>query len=285
MTGAPVPLALAGLLLSFAAWAKANDAPASRAIFVRATRLSPAVAMVLLLALAGAEAVLGVLLFLGEAGASRPAFLLAGLLSLLSLEAFFSGRISRCGCYGPRVSQKVAWGLDAALLTALLIADQPMAWPAPMPLAAAVVAGLGAVGLALWTSRHGRWLPQPVLRAGRRLPDFLPAGGGRRLILFVSPACPLCAAWKTLVAARSQLGNFPPVALVSSSEDETDETWPVTVVERARMERMVAMLPTAILVEDGVILKKWAGLPPAEWREDIRRSRSRTTMSSSPAGG
>ena len=200
-----------------------------------------------------------------------------------------SRRIEDCGCYGGQlmVTPAQSMALDAIYLALVAVAwfFAPAAAPsAPAKVAAVVVVAVAAL-VASTRSLQAPLVDLALLRVGRTWRrrwlrhyerDVM---HGSHFVVFLSRDCPYCKRWVPLLNVIEVQPELPSVVAVMSLEgdelraflDEHLIRFPVTHMPQSLVSLMATAFPTAALIEDGRIRRKWVGEMPQEYVERIRQ--------------
>lgn len=225
------------------------------------------------------------------------------LLFALAVVGFWgtaTGRTTGCGCYNDIFTFSPLQGL---LLDAGYIALLAFSWWhgtrlggwelwRTVAVACAVAAG-GALtyASARHQARHHRpFLELSPLKTGHRWDprwlsgDVGKAGArGEKLVVFLGPDCPRCKRWIKVLNVVHYLTGLPDVlgAVVLSPEKLTvfvsgaNIHFPVAPMKPWVLAKLVrGTIPTAVVVEDGVIQEKWVGGFPSYFVDQIRAAMS-----------
>lgn len=193
-------------------------------------------------------------------------------------------RIEDCGCYGNQVNltpgQSAALDLIyvALLIAALWLSRARPASTLPLGWYFAALAGATAAALAA-KSGKAPLVDLSRLRIGARWQDswFLKQsdrdlGKGSHIVVFLSNTCPLCKQWVPLLNILESQTDLPRVTgILSLNETEVERfssehltRFPLSRMKTSVFSNMVDGVPTAALLEDGVIRQKWSGTIPPE---------------------
>ncbi len=238
-------------------------------------------------AIAGFEIAIGFLLLVETSPIVEAiAIILFASFIALTLWGASAKRIEDCGCYG---NQMALSPTQSAALDALYIVMLGGAWrfaPAKTPsmlalrLVAAVIAG--AIGTAVATkSRTKPLMDLSRLRPGVRWkPSWLARASehnltqGSHLVVFIGKTF---SQFKEMVAllnildTQSDLPRVTGVLTLNESElgqfsSDHLTRFPLAPMKASLFEQMVEGVPTAALIEDGVVKKTWLGkFPPELW--------------------
>jgi hypothetical protein len=193
-------------------------------------------------------------------------------------------RIEDCGCYGNQVnltpgqSAALDFVYIALLIAALWLSRARPAWI--LPLGWYLVALAGATGAAL-AEKSGkaplvdlsrlrigaRWRRSWLLKEGDH--DL---GKGSHIVVFLSNTCPFCKQWVPLLNILETQTDLPRVTgILNLNEAEVERfsreyltRFPLSRMKTSVFSNMVDGVPTAALLEDGVIMQKWSGKIPPE---------------------
>ena len=104
---------------------------------------------------------------------------------------------------------------------------------------------------------------------------------GSKLIVFLSSQCPVCKKWLNVLKVVHYRDDLPEVIGVIdlTSIEEAQEfissfglNYPVTMLNHKEYNKLgIVQLPTAILLEDGIIQQKWQGGIPEYFIERIQQ--------------
>jgi len=114
---------------------------------------------------------------------------------------------------------------------------------------------------------------------------------GSVILVFMSPQCPQCKNWLKVLKFLQWQDDLPSVAgvVALNSVDEAQNfvdnyalNFPVAVVEQELYEKLrIEAVPTAVILEDGVIQDKWIGTMPMWFVDQIRQINQRVRSQSS----
>jgi hypothetical protein len=102
---------------------------------------------------------------------------------------------------------------------------------------------------------------------------------GAHFVVLLSRDCPYCKRWAPLLNVIEVRPELPSVVGVMSLEGEQLEgflgehliRFPIAHMPQSLVSLMVSAYPTAALVEDGRIRRKWVGEMPKEYLEKVRQ--------------
>jgi hypothetical protein len=239
----------------------------------------------------GLECALGIALLLH----SFPQWLVPGSISLilglsaLTIWATSSGRTEDCGCYGGLLlitpKQSVMLNLGYILLLGLAWLDEiadyhTETWQWVLTLIT-LVAG-STLG---WLSQGKPIVDFSRLKVGNHWhPRWLKNSSqdlqqGSHFVVFLSKDCPYCKQWVPLLNVMSTQKDLPNVTGVMSLTTEDIEAFkaehlirfPVVQMNRLLFGYMVDRVPTAVLIEDGLISDTWLSEIPKEFFDRIKQ--------------
>lgn len=199
-------------------------------------------------------------------------------LSLLTFWAYITDRIENCGCYGRFIWLKPYQSL---LLNVLYCAGLFYVWtlrPISMPLqwsgAAILIFTVGVTGFLIKRSLVKPILNIVPLRPGRQWNQrwgLQEQGIGSQcvLLMFVKDNCSLCRKWKFIfgeLAAEQFKGSVywvkPRARHLNTKQDDQSEI--ALSLTPFYFSYLVDQTPSAVLMENGVIIKKWENEFPYE---------------------
>lgn len=244
------------------------------------------------------ECALGVGLILGiapEALAPVTILILLGV-SVLTHWGASTGRTQDCGCYNGwlKIAPTQSLVLNAVYIILLIFAKflgsyQPtVLWQWMVVGATLVTAGGLAGGSMEYFSDRGRpfidFAPLQIDRLWQ--PEWLGEDSdsalmsGEKIVVFLSPQCLQCKSWLNVLKVVRWRDDLPNVAGVIelTSIEETREfidsyflNFPVVAIERSQFNKLgISAVPTAVILEDGVIKDKWTGLMPMWFINKVR---------------
>jgi hypothetical protein len=290
---------LVGLVLAFAGLAKALEPD----YFVRHLKnlglLPKALQLPAALAVISFQGGLGVALLLRLWPARVLPFAILSLLGLgmIGYWSTATGRTADCGCYNGLFTFSPLQSLVLDTVYAVLLGlswwrgvpgAEPASWKIAMVLFAAAGGGGLALGLFLYSERHGIPLVELTpIRVGRRWnPSWLPRiadlsadDGVETLIVFLGANCAHCMRWIKVLNTIHACSKLPEVrGVVAISPDQLSEyldraavRFPIVAVSTwvaARLSRSIT--PTAVLIQEGVIREKWIRSMPKPFLERVR---------------
>lgn len=249
----------------------------------------------------GLECALGLALLLHE----FPQWLVPGTiflllcLSALTIWATSSGRTVDCGCYGglliitPKQSVLLNLGYILLLGWAWLypVADyHTQTWQWILALIA-----LASSSILGWKSQEKPLVDFSRLKVGNPwdrlwLKDSPDLQQGSHFIVFLSKDCPFCKQWVPLLNVMTTQKDLPNViGIISLNNDDIEAfkaehlvRFPIMHMNKLLFANMVDSVPTAALVENGVISKIWMGQIPKEFFNRIRQFYESTVFNSKP---
>ncbi len=215
-----------------------------------------------------------------------------------------SGRIEDCGCYGGQlmVTPGQSMALDALYLALVAVAwlfAPAAATPAPWKVAAVTVVALAALVVSTLSLR-APLVDLALLRVGRTwrrrwLRHYeRDVTRGSHFVVFLSRDCPYCKRWVPLLNVIEVQPELPSVVAVMSLQgdelraflDEHLIKFPVTHMPQALVSLMANAYPTAALIENGRVSRKWVGEMPQEYVDRIREFfEAISPISAHPRGG
>ncbi len=240
------------------------------------------------------EAGMGIALLLGWApGLVLPAAaLLLFALSVTTLWSVSTGRAPDCGCTNGLL-EVPPWGsvvLNAVFVALLLVGwalggrDLSPGSPPWKPLAVAATAVLGGAAFRQ-AARSGRpLLDLSPLRPGKRWRSAWLSGHppgvteGERIVVWMSQDCPHCKPWIPVLNAVHAHPDLPAVLAGLGRTEEGDGgatagapfRFPVVKADALTMMRLAPVVPTAVLLRDGVIQERWVGGMAPAFGERVR---------------
>lgn len=239
----------------------------------------------------GFELGLGTALLLGISGFVLPGTMLLFVFFVaLTIWGTSSGRVEDCGCYGGYLLltpwQSVALDGGYLLLLALSWYLRPAAATAVAPLWKwAVALTMVPAGTALSI----RSLPKPWFRF-RFLKEGKPWNPGwiknsprdlrtgSHFLVFLSKDCPHCKRWVPLLNVLEVQPDLPGVLGIMPLNDAQRQQFlsehmirfPIVRMHQGRMSLFAKAVPTAVLLENGVITRHWEGEMPESYLQRIR---------------
>lgn len=214
-------------------------------------------------------------------------------LSILTYWSISTGKTKDCGCYNGRfqISPTISLFLNAFFIFLLaggwfFVEAQPaVLWKWLLTLVTLIATG----GLA-W--RHLKYFNEnyrPFLDFWGRLKVSVPwesrwlgkavdVSIGSRIVVFLGIECPLCKNWLPVLKVVHHRADLPEVlGVVSATTALTAQEYaqshslnfPIVLVDHNVVDELVLFLPTAVVLEDGVIKEKWVGKIPREFAERV----------------
>ena len=221
-------------------------------------------------------------------------------LSLLTIWSTSSGRTEDCGCYGGLL---IITPKQSVLLNLVYISLLGLAWLYPIPnyqtepwqwILALVALLVGSI--AGWKSQE-----KPIVDFSRLKPEkrwqqswlknsLQDLQKGSHFVVFLGKDCPYCKQWVPLMNVMNTQQDLPNVmGIMSITEEEIAAfkaehlvRFPVAQMNKLLFGYMVDAVPTAVLVEDGVISSKWEGEMPKEFFERIKQFYEAVVFESKP---
>lgn len=247
----------------------------------------------------GIECAWGIALLLHE----FPQWLLPGsivllvCLSALTIWATSSGRTVDCGCYGGLLvitpTQSVLLNLGYILL---------LVWAYLHPLAeyhtqtwqwVLALIALSTGSILGWKSQQKPLVDFSRLKVGNRwqpswLKDSVDLQQGSHFVVFLGKDCPFCKQWVPLLNMMSTQKDLPNVVgIIWLNDDEIEAfkaenlvRFPIMHMNKLLFANMVDSIPTAALIENGVISNTWIGKIPQEFFNRIRQFYESTVLNS-----
>jgi Methylamine utilisation protein MauE len=246
------------------------------------------------------ECALGVALILGvlPSGIIPLSILLLIILTFLTYWGTSTGRTEDCGCYNGwlNVTPNQSMILNLVYIALLVIAaflgnQQPtVLWQWLVVFATLVISGALASGSLEYYWQNSRpYIDLTPLRANRTWqPEWLGDESdatffmsGAKLIVFLGMKCPACKNWLNVLNVVHYREDLPEVigtiALTSIEEgqefvDNYGLNYPIVPIEQKQQDKLgINAVPTAVLLENGVIKEKWVGTMPEYFIERIRQ--------------
>ena len=243
------------------------------------------------IAFIGLECALGAALILHE----FPQWLVPGTmillvcLSALTIWGTSSGRIKDCGCYGGLL---VITPKQSVLLNLGYIVLLGWAWFYPVAnhhtqawqwVLALIV--LIATSTLSWKSYVKPLVDFSRLKPGKRwhtrwLKDSSQdLQQGSHFAVFLSKDCPYCKQWVPLLNVMSTQQDLPNViGIIALNKEEIEAfkaehlvRFPMVQMDKLLFGYIVDSVPTAVLIEDGVISNKWISEIPKEFLNRIKQ--------------
>ncbi|MCP4752456.1 MAG: hypothetical protein GY866_16320 [Proteobacteria bacterium] len=208
------------------------------------------------------------------------AFMLLIILTVLTFWGTRSGRVDDCGCYGglfrldPRHSLLLNIGYMVLLCIAWFYSEEDYRtsmWKIWMVVVAILISHfLGK------RSIMSPLLDLSRIKAGKSWnPDWLKNDDtipvrGICFVAFLNHNCPVCEKWIALLNNMHTQAEMPKLIGVVPEKDDGDESFrqmhtigfQLVMMERRTFNYLASQTPTAILLENGVILEKWVdGFP------------------------
>ena len=189
--------------------------------------------------------------------------------SLISLWGQNRKGIHDCGCYGrvarPQISTTIAVNLLAAM--ALLFALGSVKWAPFSQTDLLIGIQSGALGIFIaGRSAKEPWIDFSPLKAGKNWPPMhqnaLPLPNEPTLFFFLSPTCENCRKWVPKLHQYSQPDASPKAQWILSERDELEsfklgaKVAPFIVPPNV-IDDLVGSFPVVVLIQDGVIQKRW----------------------------
>lgn len=219
-------------------------------------------------------------------------------LSALTYWSTSTGRTEDCGCYNDMIeisptTSLILNGVYIVLLIAALILNpwhSTVLWQWMLVLKTLLTTYALAYGSLIYRSTKGRpcidltpiqpkhpwqqsWLDEEINSA---------LNLDSAIIVFLGPKCPACKNWLNVLKVIHNREDLPDVlgiiSLASTSVEEGEEfvnsydlNFPVGGLEAKKYQKLgIAGVPTAVLLQNGIIQDKWVGNMPKEFIERIR---------------
>ena len=104
---------------------------------------------------------------------------------------------------------------------------------------------------------------------------------GEKIVIFLSPQCPQCKKWLNVLKVVHYRDDLPEVTgaialkTIEGGQKFVDSyglNFPVVALEEKQYDKLAIMVvPTAVLIKDGIIKEKWIGLIPEHFIQRIRQ--------------
>ncbi len=210
------------------------------------------------------------------------AFLLITSLTFINYWGFKQGRISDCGCFGgliwltPKQSILLNFGYLTTLGFAWMVQIERYntswwkVWVLVVTILVSNHLAKGSVKKPIWDFSK--------LKAGKSWnPDWLKNMNisfeqGIYFLLFLNQHCLDCKKWTQHLTVMAKRPNTPtPISIINSATDEFELHkeysigFPIYTVENRIFRLLTQQLPTAVLVENGLIMEKWVDQFPLEF--------------------
>ncbi|MEO0837785.1 MAG: MauE/DoxX family redox-associated membrane protein [Cyanobacteria bacterium J06643_5] len=222
--------------------------------------------------------------------------LLIGLM-ILTYWSTSTGRTEDCGCYNGwvKISPIQSLALDIIYIVLLIFAaingnyQSTVLWKWMLVLATLVTSGALAFGSLEYFHKNGNpYIDLTPLRANRLWkPEWLGEDSnsklmsGEKIVIFLSPQCPQCKKWLNVLKVVHYRDDLPEVTgaiaitKIEQGQQFVDSyglNFPVLVLDQKQYDKLAIMVvPTAVLLEDGIIKEKWVGLIPEHFIQRIRQ--------------
>lgn len=248
------------------------------------------------------ECALGLALILGvfPSGIISFSIILLIILTFLTYWGTSTGRTEDCGCYNGwlNVTPIQSIILNLVYIALLVFAvfhenKQPtVMWQWLVVLATLVSSGALASGSLEYYWRSSRpYLDLTPLRANKAWraewlgdesdAELFMSGSGSKLVVFLGMKCPACKNWLNVLNVVHYREDLPfvigTIALTSIEEgqdfvDNNGLNYPIVPIEQKQQDKLgISGVPTAVLIENGVIKEKWVGTMPEYFIERIRQ--------------
>lgn len=253
--------------------------------------LPPQVVKQTAIAFIGLECAWGVALLLH----SFPQWLVPGsiffilCLSALTIWATSSGKTEDCGCYGGILiltpKQSILLNLGYILLLGLAWQDSVADYHIQIWQWVLVLMTLVAGSTLGWLSQSKPLIDFSRLKIGNQWhPRWLQDSPqdlqqGSHFVVFLGKECPYCKKWVPLLNVMSTQKDLPNITGIMSLTNEEIEAFkaeylirfPVVQMNKLLFGYMVEGVPTAVLIEDGLITNTWMGEIPQEFFDRIKQ--------------
>lgn len=215
-----------------------------------------------------------------------------------------SHRIEDCGCYGGQLMVTPAQSMALDILYLALVAAAWRFAPVDAPIVAWKMAAVILVALASLVlsarSLRAPLVDLALLRVGRVwrrrwLRHYeRDLTQGAHFVVFLSRDCPYCKRWVPLLNVIEVQPELPSVVAVMSLEGDELRAFlaehvirfPVTHMPQSLVSLMANAFPTAALIENGRVSRKWVGEMPQEYVDRIRQFfEAISPIAAQPRGG
>jgi len=209
-----------------------------------------------------------------------------------------TGKVEDCGCYGGLLAIKPATSMMLDILYILLLVpaylllednfiNSPLALRTDLYEAIKLAALAVVFILAFIYSKKSfneELMEISRLKQGRTwkqkwVPDIkLEPETQKYFIIFLGKSCPHCKKWMPLINIMNTQKDLPRVfGIMNVSGNEVEEfkkdhliRFPIINMDKLLWNTMIKGVPTAVLVENGIIKEKWVGKFPEEYLERVR---------------
>ncbi|MGB3204655.1 MAG: MauE/DoxX family redox-associated membrane protein [Crinalium sp.] len=248
----------------------------------------------------GIECALGVALILGVFPSQLipvSILLLIGL-TVLTYWSTFTGRTEDCGCYNGwlKVTPIQSIILNLVYITLLVFAaffgnyQSTVLWQWIVVLVTLITSGALASGSLEYYGKNGRpYIDLTPIKANRTWkPEWFGEDSdatlfmsGSKLVVFLGIQCPACKNWLNILNLVHYRDDLPfvigMIALntIEEGQDFVDSyglNYPIVPTEQKQQQKLgINAVPTAVLLENGVIKEKWTGTMPEYFIEQIHQ--------------
>lgn len=237
----------------------------------------------------GLEWFLGIALLLGwqRWGVVPITLLTLVAFSLLTAWALYHKKIEDCGCYGSLFSIHPRYSILLNLIY-FIVLEIDYFWSSfslqESNLKGVIIGGTTAmVVVVARASRRGPLMDISLTRPGRRWKQswvhsiLLNGVQGSYLLVFLGEDCPYCKRWIPGLNILNVQANSPQViGILASAPDRVEAfaeehgaLFPVVSMKSQLFYRMATRSPTAVLIVDGKVQKKWIGRLPEDYIQRI----------------
>ncbi|NEQ40150.1 MAG: hypothetical protein F6K40_29475 [Okeania sp. SIO3I5] len=251
--------------------------------------VSPKLTIPVALTFTAIESALGIALILGvfPTVIMPVSILLLFGLSMLTYWSTSTGKTEDCGCYNGllKITPTQSLILNAIYIFLLIFGEffgkyQPtILWQWLVVLITFIISYALAAGSLEYMQENGRpFIDFTPLKENRMWQiewlgeDSKSLMSGSVIVVFMSPECSQCKHWLGVLKLVQWQDNLPAIVglidteNIQAGQDFVDKyflNFPVVAVDKKFYRKLkIEVVPTAVLLEDGVIQEKWIGLMP-----------------------
>ncbi|MEH1815622.1 MAG: MauE/DoxX family redox-associated membrane protein [Nostoc sp.] len=212
-------------------------------------------------------------------------------LSLLTYWSTSTGKTKDCGCYNGllEISPNTSLLLNALYILLLIFAwvyrthENTVLWQYILTIISFIVSGALASGQIEYYIINGRpYFDLTSLKVNRQwqsqwLEGAIDVSQGSKIVVFLSPECPQCKNWLKILRLVHYRADLPEVVGVVNCNVEAAKDYAksynlnfsIVVIKPFLFNKLAMAVPTAVVLENGVIKEKWVGTMPQKFVAEI----------------
>ncbi len=223
-------------------------------------------------------------------------------LSILTYWSTSTDRTEDCGCYNGWLEITPAQSLLLNLVYTIGLiftligfiyqenqVNTASIWQLLLILGSLIISGILASGSLEYLTKNGRpyidlspvreqqpwqtqWLGEDVTQLHQLMSDV-------KIVVFLTPGCPVCQKWLEMLKVVHSQKHLPDVIVILDINDndekekfESDYAWDfpaISISESQYRKLSINVVPTAVILQSGVIQHKWAGGMPLAFIQQL----------------